>query len=63
VIELYILIRCDSCQTASDMEELACVNEIQVRKDLKERGWQFERASRLHDKADRCPNCAIGGKQ
>lgn len=63
MIERYILIRCDVCDTASDMEDSLCVSETQLRRDLKERGWQFERATRLHDRKDRCPACAIGGPQ
>ncbi len=61
MIERYILIRCDICQTASDSEDAACVSSKQLRADLKNRGWQFERETVLHDKSDRCPYCAIGG--
>ena len=63
MIERYILIRCDVCTQPSDMEDAACVGEPQLRSDLKEKGWQFERATRLHDKRDRCPDCAIGGRK
>ena len=45
MIERYILIRCDVCDTASDMEDSLCISETQLRRDLK----------------DRCPACAIGG--
>jgi len=62
VIERYIRIRCDICLNPSDCEDLAIVSETQLRRDLKERGWVFERESRLHDKTDRCPECAKGGK-
>ena len=61
MIERYILIRCDNCKNTSDMEDLAIVTEQQFRRDLKERGWHFERETRLHEKMDRCPDCAIGG--
>lgn len=63
MIERYIQIRCDICQRYSDTEDLAITNEMQLRRDLKEAGWQFERATRLHDKVDRCPDCAIGDKK
>jgi hypothetical protein len=62
VIELYLLIRCDVCKTTSDTEDLACTNKIQLRHDLKELGWRFDRPSRLHYKMDLCPDCAKGGK-
>ncbi len=58
-----MLIRCDICKESSDSEDLAIVNEVQLRRDLKERGWQFLRASKLYDKEDRCPGCATGGKK
>jgi hypothetical protein len=61
VIERYILIRCDLCKDTSDTEDLAIVTETQFRRDLKKLGWLFERETRLHDKMDRCPNCATGG--
>ena len=62
MIERCIQIRCDACNITSDIEDMALVTETQLRRDLKERGWVFERNSRLHDKRDICPSCA-GGKQ
>jgi hypothetical protein len=62
VIERSIMVRCDVCLVSSDIEDAACVTEVMLRRDLKERGWVFERESRLHEKCDRCPVCAKGGK-
>ena len=59
--ERTILIRCDACWLGSDSEDLFSVTEPELRRDLKERGWKFERASRLHEKQDLCPACAKGG--
>jgi hypothetical protein len=60
--EKMILVRCDCCQSTSDMEDLNVVTETEFRRDLKANGWQFERETRLHEKMDRCPQCAIGGR-
>lgn len=63
MIERYIQVRCDVCLNISDCEDAAHITEAQLRRDLKTRGWKFERASRLHDKSDRCPGCAKGGSE
>ena len=61
MIERSILCRCDRCLETSDVEDLAIVTEPELRRDLKERGWRFDRNTRLHDKIDLCPTCANGG--
>jgi hypothetical protein len=62
MIERYITMRCDICKCCSDYEDLAIVNEPQFRRDLKERGWRFERETRMHDKKDICPSCSWEAK-
>ena len=63
MIERFLLIRCDICQAPSDMEDAVVATETEIRRDLREQGWQFERNSRLHDKTDRCLACAKGGSR